>query len=176
MIFFLEGPRLRETGQARVPQHLFWRSECLFRALEHLLEFGEHDLMPILSLASAEVWLLVRSRGGYSLDEGCNAVQERAKGLGQIRLVAKPWCWEIGFRHISLIFIFYTINAAHRQYSLSDTIFNYIFYLGPPGTPPNLSAQNTLHVGRRNQPKSNDFCVWMFSLRSKINGIVKHCI
>ena len=32
-------------------------------------------------------------------------------------------------RHIT----FYTINEAHKQYSLLDTIFNYIFYLGPPG-------------------------------------------
>ena len=29
--------------------------------------------------------------------------------------------------------IFWTINEAHKQYSLLDTIFNYIFYLGPPG-------------------------------------------
>ena len=28
---------------------------------------------------------------------------------------------------------FYLINEAHKQYSLLDTIFNYIFYFGPPG-------------------------------------------
>ena len=27
----------------------------------------------------------------------------------------------------------YTIIEAHKQYSLLDTIFNHIFYLGPPG-------------------------------------------
>ena len=30
-------------------------------------------------------------------------------------------------------FRFYYINEAHKQYSLLDTIFSYIFYLGPPG-------------------------------------------
>ena len=30
-------------------------------------------------------------------------------------------------------FLFYIINEAHQQYSLLDTIFNYILYLGPPG-------------------------------------------
>ena len=29
--------------------------------------------------------------------------------------------------------IFYTIHEAHKQYSLSDTVSNHIFYLGPPG-------------------------------------------
>ena len=30
--------------------------------------------------------------------------------------------------------IFCTINEAHKQYSLLDKIFNYVFCLGPPGT------------------------------------------
>ena len=29
--------------------------------------------------------------------------------------------------------IFYTINEAHQQYSLLDTILNYILYCEPPG-------------------------------------------
>ena len=29
--------------------------------------------------------------------------------------------------------MFYTINEAHTLYSLLDTVFNYIFYLGSPG-------------------------------------------
>ena len=45
------------------------------------------------------------------------------------RLVAKQGCWEIGFGQMSL-----TINEAHKQYSLLDTVFNCIVYLGPPGT------------------------------------------
>ena len=44
--------------------------------------------------------------------------------------------------------MFYTRNEAHKQYSLLDTIFNYIFYLGPPGKYLYLSPQNPLHVGR----------------------------
>ena len=30
-------------------------------------------------------------------------------------------------------FNFHSINEAHKQYSLLDTICNYIVYLGPPG-------------------------------------------
>ena len=45
-------------------------------------------------------------------------------------------------------FIFYTINEAHKQYNILDTIFNYIFYFGPPGKHLYLSPQNPLHVGR----------------------------
>ena len=45
------------------------------------------------------------------------------------RLVAKPGCREIGFRQISLEKY---INEAHKQYSLLDTRFTYMFYFGPP--------------------------------------------
>ena len=40
------------------------------------------------------------------------------------------------------------MNEAHKQYSLLDTIFNYIFYFGPPGKHLYLSPQNPLLVGR----------------------------
>ena len=50
-----------------------------------------------------------------------------------------------------------TINEAHKQYSLLDTIFNYIFYLGPPGKHLYLSTQNQLHVGRRSRPTCTRF-------------------
>ena len=47
----------------------------------------------------------------------------------------KPGCWEMGwfFYSLSYTFGFYNIKEAHKQDSLLDTIFNYIFYLGPPG-------------------------------------------
>ena len=46
-----------------------------------------------------------------------------------------PWkCW------------FYIINEAHKQYSLLDTIFNYIFYVGPPGKHLYLGTQNQLRL------------------------------
>ena len=38
--------------------------------------------------------------------------------------------------------------AVHEQYSLLDTIYNYIFHFGPPGKHLYLSPQNSLHVGR----------------------------
>ena len=49
------------------------------------------------------------------------------------RLVAKPGCWELRFRHIFLLSKCYTINEAHEQYSLLDTISNNIFYFAPQG-------------------------------------------
>ena len=55
------------------------------------------------------------------------------------------------------IFIFYTIKEAHKQYSLLDTIFNYIFYFGPPGKHLYLSPQNPLHVGRLSRPTCSRF-------------------
>ena len=39
----------------------------------------------------------------------------------------------IGFRSFSDKFEFYTRNHSHKQSSLLDTIFNYIFYFGAPG-------------------------------------------
>ena len=77
------------------------------------------------------------TRGG--LANGLKAVwapMARCDGLmaaaTQVRLVAKPGCNGIGFRQISLKMYIYIINEARKQYSLLDTIFNYIFYLGPP--------------------------------------------
>ena len=78
----------------------------------------------------------------------------------------------MGFRQISLKTYIYTINEAHKQYSLLDTIFNYIFYLGPPGTYLYLSPQNSLHVGRL---RFLDL-LYIFSRRSKIKHVVKDCI
>ena len=45
-------------------------------------------------------------------------------------------------------FKFYSINEAHKEYSLLDTISNYIFYFGPPGKHLQTSQENLLHVGR----------------------------
>ena len=61
-----------------------------------------------------------------------------------------PWkCW------------FYTINEAHKQYSLLDTMLNYILYFGPPGKHLSSSPQNPLHVGRRSRPTCSRFS-WLF--------------
>ena len=54
-------------------------------------------------------------------------------------------------------FKLYTINEAHKQYSLLDTIFHYMFYLGPPGKYLYLSPQNPLHVGRGSRPTCSGF-------------------
>ena len=40
------------------------------------------------------------------------------------------------FGRFPLTFRFYTINEAHKQYSVLDIIFNYIFDFGPPGKHP----------------------------------------
>ena len=53
------------------------------------------------------------------------------------------------FGRFPLIVMLYTINEAHKQYSLLDTIFNCICYLGPPGKYLYVSPQNSLHVGSR---------------------------
>ena len=50
------------------------------------------------------------------------------------RLVAKPGCKEIVFWQIFLKFRFYIINEAHNKYSFLAATFNFIFYVGPPGT------------------------------------------
>ena len=42
--------------------------------------------------------------------------------------------------------IFYTINEAHKQYSILDTLFNYIFYFGPPRKHLCKSQENLLRV------------------------------
>ena len=46
------------------------------------------------------------------------------------------------FGRCPLSFELYTINEAHKQYSLLDIIFNYICYFEPPGTLLYLSPQN----------------------------------
>ena len=72
-------------------------------------------------------------------------------------------CWLVRmlgkwvFGRFPWIFIFYTRNEAHKQYSLLDTIFNYMFYLGPPGKYLCLSPQNLLLVGRQSRPTCNRF-------------------
>ena len=61
-----------------------------------------------------------------------------------------PWkCW------------FYTTNETHKQYSLLDTIFSYIFHFGPPGKHLYLSHPNLLHVGRQSRPTCRRF-PWLF--------------
>ena len=59
-------------------------------------------------------------------------------------------------------FKFYTINEAHKQSSLLDKLFNYIFYFGPPGKHLYLSPQNPLHVGRRSRPTYNRFSCFFY--------------
>ena len=61
------------------------------------------------------------------------------------------------FGRCSWIFVLYTINAAHKQYSLLDTIFSYTFYFGPTGKHLYLSHQNPLHVSRRSRPTCSRF-------------------
>ena len=57
---------------------------------------------------------------------------------------------------------FCTINEAQKQYSLLDTISNYIFYLGPPGKYLYLSLKNPLHVGRRSPPTCSRFSDFLY--------------
>jgi hypothetical protein len=66
--------------------------------------------------------------------------------IARHRLVAKPGCGEIGFRHTSFNMYIYTINEARKHYILLDTILNYMFYFGPPGKP-DKNQENLLHVG-----------------------------
>ena len=42
--------------------------------------------------------------------------------------------------------------SVHKQYSLLDTLFNYMFYFGPPGTYLYLSPQPPLPIGQRSRP------------------------
>ena len=53
------------------------------------------------------------------------------------------------------------INRPSGRYVLLDTIFNCIFYFGPPGKHLYLSPQNQLHVGRRSRPTCSRFS-WLF--------------
>ena len=61
------------------------------------------------------------------------------------------------FLSIFLDFFFNTRNEAKEQHSLLHTIFDYIFYFGPPGKYLYLSPQNLLHVGRRSRPTCRKF-------------------
>ena len=79
------------------------------------------------------------------------------------------------FRQILLKTICYTINEAHKQYSLLDAIFNYIFYFGPPGNHLYLSLQNPLHVGRLHVVGFRTVLL-LFSWRSKTKDVAKYCI
>ena len=77
-------------------------------------------------------------------------------------------CWLVRmlgkwiFGRFPWIFIFYTRNEAHKQYSLLDTIFNYIFCLGPPGKYLYLSPKNPLHVGRRSRRTCSGFSILVY--------------
>ena len=75
------------------------------------------------------------------------------------------------------------MNDTHKQYTLLDTIFNYILYLGPPGKHLYKSKENPLHVGRLRRPT----CSCFFGLKNRcfLGGpeyqiyniyIVKYCI
>ena len=81
--------------------------------------------------------------------------QARRSGPGRVNLCWRRQCedcelvrmlgkWVFG--RFPWKFVFYTINEAHKQYSLLDKIFDYIFYPGPPGKYLYLSPQNPLHL------------------------------
>ena len=77
-------------------------------------------------------------------------------------LVSEPGFF-YGFCQFSWKFISFTRNEAQEQPSLLDTIFDYIFYFGPPGKYLYLSPQNLLHVGRRSQPTCSTFSLLFYS-------------
>ena len=52
------------------------------------------------------------------------------------------------FDTFSGIFTFHTINEGCKQYSLLHTMFDYVFYCGPPGKHLYSSPPNQLHVGQ----------------------------
>ena len=52
----------------------------------------------------------------------------------------------LGFSPLPWKYNSFTRTEAQEQPSLLDTILDYIFYLGPPGTYLYLSPQNPLHV------------------------------
>ena len=90
---------------------------------------------------------------GYRMLGICHGIQNL---VFQIRR-PEPGCSEIGFQHISLKTYSLFANEAHKQYSLLDTIFNYIFCLGPPGKHLYLSSQVPLHVLQRSRPTYSRF-------------------
>ena len=66
-------------------------------------------------------------------------------------LVSEPG-FVLGFGGSAWNFKYFIRNEAQDQPSLLDTIFDYIFYFGPPGKYLYLSPENLLHVGRRTSP------------------------
>ena len=68
----------------------------------------------------------------------------------------------------------FTINEAHKRYSPLYTIFDYIFYFGPPGKHLENSQENLLCFGRLHVVGFEGFSIDV-SLRSKITNIVKSC-
>ena len=77
---------------------------------------------------------------------GCREAFAESSGrhLTTPRVVPKGRMFLIGFRSFSDKFEFYTRNHSHKQSSLLDTIFNYIFHFGAPGKYLYLSPQNRL--------------------------------
>ena len=71
-------------------------------------------------------------------------------------LVSEPG-FLLGFGSFSWKSNYFTRNEVQEQHSLLDTIFDYIFYFGPPGKYLCLSPQNLLHVGRRSRPTCSRF-------------------
>ena len=65
------------------------------------------------------------------------------------RAVPKGRMFLIGVRSFSDKFEFYTRNHSHKQSSLLDTIFNYIFYFGAPG--------KYLHLSPKTRPTDSRF-------------------
>ena len=89
-----------------------------------------------------------------------NCLINCSKTLG--RVAPKGRMFLIGFRSFSDKFEFYTRNHSHKQSSLLDTIFNYIFYFGAPGKYLYLSPQNPLSVGRRSRPRDSRFSLLFY--------------
>ena len=94
----------------------------------------------------------------------CKQLGARDRG-GHIypRVRLKSRMFSIGFRTFSGNCLIHTRNRSHKQYSLSDTIFNYMFYFGPPGKHLSKSAENLLHVSRLRRPTCSGF--WGFNCR-----------
>ena len=103
-----------------------------------------HDIKYTFSRKSAKKPIPLHPGLGKGLPGGCFSWT-----LISCRLLPKPGCKEIGFRQICCKIKFYTINEAHKQYSLLDTIFNYIFYSGPPGIGFGLLLQEVCQQGLR---------------------------
>ena len=86
------------------------------------------DTLGVLRISVLFYVLYVKLRQGTAKVN--NSFQQL--GFDPNRPLPKPGCWEIGFRQILCTIIFYTINQAHKQSSLLDTMFNYMFCFVPP--------------------------------------------